>query len=222
MKGSLTQLVCLRESAVIPLVSVSAWLSPLKTWNHWPIYIDFRISATRLATNNGCLLVEFNHWRTVVLSVHMNTLEILSVRAFSISCFRRVAKMQLEFPISELKAQSLWLLLLYRRQMQIGIWKRRFSERDGLLQTRKRPKSYHRTYAVQHHLLESQNSNEVLWAALKQPSRNKIQWICGTTHLAVGRPTVDHSIVRYLSLANVHLRYKGWQDLWGQTLRTQN
>ena len=28
-------------------------LSPLRTWNHWSIDVDSRISATRLATNTG-------------------------------------------------------------------------------------------------------------------------------------------------------------------------
>ena len=36
---------------------------------------------------------------------------------------------------------------------------------------------------------------------------------CGATHLAVGRPTVVHSIARYLSVANVRVRYTQQQDL---------
>ena len=55
-EGPFTQLLCLRESAVIPLVPVSAGWCLLKTWNHWSTDVDSRISVARLATNKGRLL----------------------------------------------------------------------------------------------------------------------------------------------------------------------
>ena len=49
-------------------------------------------SFTRFEMNIGSLLVEFNHRKTMVLSVHINTLPTVKVNARPISVFRRAAR----------------------------------------------------------------------------------------------------------------------------------
>ena len=61
----------LRASEEIPRISVSAGLSPLKTWRHSSIVTDSRISPTRLAMNTRKMSLELSHCKTVVLPVHM-------------------------------------------------------------------------------------------------------------------------------------------------------
>ena len=81
----------LRASKEIDRISVSAGLSPLKTWRRSSIVTDSRISPTRLAMNTRNLSLEFSNCKTVVLPVHVWTWLILTVSAFSISSFSRVA-----------------------------------------------------------------------------------------------------------------------------------
>ena len=71
MLGPITQLLSLRASEEIPRVSVSAGLSPLRTWCHSSIVAASRIVPKRLATNTGNFSVEFSHCKSVVLSVHI-------------------------------------------------------------------------------------------------------------------------------------------------------
>ena len=89
--GPFTQPLSFRAYVVISRVPVSSGLSPLNTSNHSSIVVDSRISETRLATKTGNLLVEFNHCRTVVLSVHMHDSFIFTFKDFLISSLRRHA-----------------------------------------------------------------------------------------------------------------------------------
>ena len=85
--GPLTQLLDCKTSADIPRVPASARLSQVATWFHWSMLVFSRISLTRFAVKIGCLLVEFIHCKTMVLSVHINTLSTATVNARQISLF---------------------------------------------------------------------------------------------------------------------------------------
>ena len=89
--GPLTQLLDCKTSADIPRVPASAELSLEATWFHSSTLVCSKISQTRFATNIGCLLVEFGHCKTLVLSVHIKSWLTCTIRARQISCFNRAA-----------------------------------------------------------------------------------------------------------------------------------
>ena len=96
--GRLTQLLSCRISADIPRVPASAGLSLVATWFHWSTLV-YKISQTRFATNIGCFSLEFIHWRTVVLSVHLHTWLTVTVSARIISFFSRAEVELLATPV---------------------------------------------------------------------------------------------------------------------------
>ena len=83
--GPLTQLLDCKTSADIPRVPASVGLSQVATWFHWSTLVFSRISLTRFAMKMGCWFVEFIHCKTMVLSVHINTLSTVTVNARQIS-----------------------------------------------------------------------------------------------------------------------------------------
>ena len=70
--GPLTQPFSCKASADIPRVPASAGLSLVATWFHWSTLVYSKILQTPFATKIGYFSLELIHWRTVVLSVHMN------------------------------------------------------------------------------------------------------------------------------------------------------
>ena len=90
--GPLTQLLDCKTSADIPRVPASAGLSQAATWFHWSTLVFSRISLTRFAMKIGCLLFEFVHRKTMVLSVHINKLSTATVNARQISLFKRAPR----------------------------------------------------------------------------------------------------------------------------------
>ena len=86
--GPLTQLFICKTSADVP---ASAELFLVGTWFFWSSLVYSKILRTRFATKIGCFSLELIHWRTVVLSVHMNTWLTVTVRARTISFFSRAA-----------------------------------------------------------------------------------------------------------------------------------
>ena len=60
-------------------------------WFHWTTLVYSKISQTRFATKTGCFSLELIHCRTVVLSVHMNTVLTVTVSACVISLFSQAA-----------------------------------------------------------------------------------------------------------------------------------
>ena len=79
--GPLTQLLDCKTSADTPSVTASAGLSQVATWFHWSTLVIYRTSLTRFAMNIGCLLVDFIRCKTMVLSVHINTLSTVTITA---------------------------------------------------------------------------------------------------------------------------------------------
>ena len=90
--GPLTQLLDCKTSADIPRVPASGGLSQVATWFHWSTLVFSRISLTRFAMKMGCLFVEFNHCKTMVLSVQIKTLSAVTVNARQNSLFKRAAR----------------------------------------------------------------------------------------------------------------------------------
>ena len=62
-------------------------LSQVETWFRLSTFVFCRISLTRFAIKIGCLFVEFINFKTMVLSVHKNTLSRVTVNAQQISLF---------------------------------------------------------------------------------------------------------------------------------------
>ena len=89
--GHVTQLLSCKASADIPRVPASAVLSLVATWFHCSSLVYSKISQTRFETKVGCFSLELIHWRTVVLSSHMNTRLTVIVNACVISPFSRAA-----------------------------------------------------------------------------------------------------------------------------------
>ena len=89
--GLLTQLIDCKTSAVIPRVPASSGLTLEATWFHSSTLVCSKTSHTRFAINIGCLLLEWSHCKTVVLSVHIKTLITCTVRARQKSFFNRAA-----------------------------------------------------------------------------------------------------------------------------------
>ena len=89
--GPLTQLLNCKSSADKPRVPASAGLSQVP-WFHWSTLVFPGVSVTRFAMKIGCVLVEFIHCKTMVLSVHINTLSTETVNARQISLFKLAAR----------------------------------------------------------------------------------------------------------------------------------
>ena len=89
--GSLIQLLDCKTSADTPRVPASAGLSQVVPWFHWSTLLFSKISLLQFAIKMGCLLVEFIHCNTLVLSVHMNTSPTVTVKARPISLLKRAA-----------------------------------------------------------------------------------------------------------------------------------
>ena len=98
--GLFSNLFSKRAVAERPRIVASAGLSEVWTWCHSSTVVQSKTSATRLVTKTGCVLIAFNCWSTVVLSVHMKTHSIRIVRALTI------------FVVSELLTNSLAVRVL--------------------------------------------------------------------------------------------------------------
>ena len=86
---TLTELLDCKTSADIPRVPASAELSQVATRFHWSTLVFSRISLTRYAMKIGCLLVEFIHCKTMVLSVHINNLSTVTRYCSRFPFFKR-------------------------------------------------------------------------------------------------------------------------------------
>ena len=89
--GPLTQLLDCKISADLPRVPATAGSSLVTTWCHSSTLVCSKISLTQFAIIIGCLVVDINHCKTVVLWVLMTNLLTITVRALQISCFNRAA-----------------------------------------------------------------------------------------------------------------------------------
>ena len=72
-------------------IPASAVLSPVGTWFHSSTVVNSKKLATLIATNTGFFPIEWNHWRTSLLSIHLKLRSKGTVSACWILSFSRVA-----------------------------------------------------------------------------------------------------------------------------------